>query len=87
MRSFNFYIRKLPPKSCPLDPIPTILLKDCAPTFAPVISEIINRSIDEATVPSDLKSAHIRPLLKKKSLDCESLKNYRPVSNLPFLFK
>ena len=80
-------LRKLPPKSCPLDPIPTILLKDCALTFAPIISEIINRSIDEATVPSALKLALIRPLLKKPSLDCESLKNYRPVSNLPFLLK
>ena len=34
-----------------------------------------------------LKVAHIIPLLKKPSLDPESLSNYRPVSNLPFLFK
>ena len=35
--------------------------------------------------PSVFKSAVVRPLLKKPSLDTENLKNYRPVSNLPFL--
>ena len=29
----------------------------------------------------------MRPLLKKPSLDKEVLKNYRPVSNLPFISK
>ena len=38
-------------------------------------------------VPAEFKTAHIRPLLKKKNLDKQSLKNYRPVSNLPFLSK
>ena len=33
------------------------------------------------------KSAVVRPLLKKPSLDPANLKNYRPVSNLPFLSK
>ena len=80
-------LRKLPPKSCPLDPVPTILIMDCPSTFAPIISQIANLSIDQATVPSVLKTALIRPLLKKPSLDHEFLKNYRPVCNLPFLFK
>ena len=80
-------IRKLPAKSCELDPIPTKLLKDCLPTLAPTISQIVNLSIDQACVPMSLKVAHIIPLLKKPSFDPESLSNYRPVSNLPFLFK
>ena len=58
-------LRKLPPKSCPLDPVPTILIMDCPSTFAPIISQIANLSIDQATVPSVLKTALIRPLLKK----------------------
>ncbi|XP_072025175.1 uncharacterized protein [Amphiura filiformis] len=34
-----------------------------------------------------LKVARVIPLLKKSSLDQEELKNYRPISNLKFLFK
>ena len=34
-----------------------------------------------------LKYAQITPLLKKPNLDCEILKNYRPVANLKFLAK
>ena len=29
-------LRKLPPKSCQLDPVPTKLLMDCSSTFAPI---------------------------------------------------
>ena len=63
-------LRRLPPKSCPLDPVPTILLKDCSSTFAPIISLIVNLSIDQANVPSCLKTAYmyITPLLKKTFL-------------------
>ena len=39
------------------------------------------------SVPKDFKSARIRPLLKKSGLDQDLLKNYRPVSNLPFISK
>ena len=78
---------KLPPKFCKLDPIPTILLKDCSLLFAPIISQIVNLSIEQAKVPSILKCAHITPVLKKPSLDPDSLLNYRPILNLPFLFK
>ncbi|XP_041481800.1 uncharacterized protein LOC121428971 [Lytechinus variegatus] len=64
-------LRKIPPKSCQLDPIPTILLKECCTTFAPIISQIVNLSIDQAEVPTCLKVAYITPLLKKSSLDPE----------------
>ena len=33
------------------------------------------------------KTALVRPLLKKPNLDREDFKNYRPVSNLPFVSK
>ena len=39
------------------------------------------------TVSSSLKESIIRPLLKKIGLDCNDLKNYRPVSNLTFVSK
>jgi len=35
----------------------------------------------------EFKEAVIRPVLKKSGLDASELKNYRPVSNLSFLFK
>ena len=35
--------------------------------------------------PNTLKSAVVKPLLKKPTLDPHSMKNYRHVSNLPFL--
>ena len=37
--------------------------------------------------PKSLKTALIRPLLKKTGLDSDILKNYRPVSNLTFISK
>ena len=80
-------ILKSPSKSCELDPIPTWLLKKCIDPLTPLITRIINASINEATVPHSFKVAHIRPLLKKKSLNKQVLKNYRPVSNLPFISK
>ena len=44
-------------------------------------------SLIDSSVPSTFKKAVVRPLLKKPSLDKEVLKNYRPVSNLPFISK
>ena len=38
-------------------------------------------------VPSAFKAAEVRLLLKKAGLDPNVFKNYRPVSNLPFLSK
>ena len=34
-----------------------------------------------------MKEALVRPVLQKASLDHEQLKNYRPISNLPFIAK
>lgn len=80
-------ISKAPDKSCELDPLPTWLLKECADELLPLITCIINRSLGASCVPKNFKSAQIRPSLKKASLDPDILKNYRPVSNLPFLSK
>ena len=75
------------PKSCELDPLPTKLLYENLDTTLPVITNIINSSLASGTVPSDFKTAVVKPLLKKPSLDKNHLKNYRPVSNLPFISK
>ena len=39
------------------------------------------------TVPCCYKNALVKPLIKKPGLDFNVLKNFRPVSNLPFLSK
>lgn len=38
-------------------------------------------------VPCTLRTANINPLLKKPTLDSDTLANYRPVSSLPFISK
>ena len=45
------------------------------------------RSFETSCMPTELKRAHVRPRLKKSSLDPDVLNNYRPVSNLPFVSK
>ena len=45
-----------------------------------------NHSCQTLAVPSEIKTAVTKPLLKKPSLDPNKLKNYRPISNLPSFF-
>ena len=80
-------IGKSPNKTCGLDPVPTWIIKKLPGTMAPIIAVIINRSIALSAVPASLKEAWVTPILKKPSLDPENLKNFRPISNLPFLAK
>jgi len=70
-------IRKTPDKSYELDPILTRLLKQCLNELIPLVIAIINRSMETGSVPMCFKSC----------LNPEILKNYRPVSNLPFFTK
>jgi hypothetical protein len=80
-------IESSPPKSCCLDPIPTWLLKSHLDVLTPVLTLIVNRSLQEGYFPLSMKKAIVKPLLKKPSLDKEVMKNYRPVSNLSFVSK
>ena len=80
-------IFSMPKKSCSLDPLPSDLLYSCLDCVLPTITDIMNDSLATGFVPSSFKHAVVKPLLKKANLDPEILKNYRPVSNLPFLSK
>ena len=75
------------PTTCDLDPLPTPLLIECLDVLLPTITSLINHSLSSGTFPSIFKSALVKPLLKKPSLNPNDLKNYRPVSNLSFLSK
>uniref|UniRef100_A0A8C7LTE2 Reverse transcriptase domain-containing protein n=1 Tax=Oncorhynchus mykiss TaxID=8022 RepID=A0A8C7LTE2_ONCMY len=80
-------IRTSKPSSCILDPIPTKLLKELLPVLGPPMLNKINVSLSTGSVPNSLTVAVIKPLLKKPNLNPENVKNYRPISNLPFLSK
>ncbi|XP_072036965.1 uncharacterized protein [Amphiura filiformis] len=80
-------IMNSPSKSCSLDPVPTWIVKEGIDIFLPALTHLINTSLQSGSVPAVLKEAHVRPLLKKSGLDQDDLKNYRPVSNLPWISK
>ena len=80
-------ISKSPTKSCSLDPAPTWMVKDSVDELIPMVTILVNLSLQSANVPDSMKQALVTPLLKKDDLDPEVLKNYRPVSNLSFLSK
>jgi hypothetical protein len=80
-------IMRSPSKSSLLDPLPTWLLKSLVDMLAPIITKIVNLSLQNGAVPSSMKKALVTPILKKPSLDKDILKNYRPVSNLSFVSK
>jgi hypothetical protein len=80
-------IRQSATKSCCLDPVPTQIVKQCLDILLPIITQIINLSLSSSKVPTSFKIAAVTPLLKKLNLIPEILKNFRPISNLPFLSK
>ena len=48
---------------------------------------LVNSSFDHGIFPLKLRTAVVKPLLKKDNLDLNVFKNYRPVSNIPFISK
>ena len=80
-------ITKSGPKTCSLDTIPTALLLEILDCLLPSLTALINSSLSSGLFPQAFKSAVIFPLLKKPSIDPNELKNFRPISNLPFISK
>ena len=68
-------------KSCELDPMPTNLLKDNIDTLAPIITDIINTSLQSGVVPAAMKHAILTPIIKKRGIDVNLHRNYRPISS------
>ena len=79
-------VKKRVSATCASDPIPSDLLGQL-PMLVPVLHRIINVSLTHGLSPDSLKTAIVRPLLKKTSLDSSVPANYRPISALPFLSK
>ena len=72
-------------KAVGLDDIAPQFLRDGAKQLAPIITHLVNLSIDSGTVPQDLKLAKVIPLFKKNSR--LEVGNYRPVSLLSIVSK
>ena len=64
-------IKLLRVKSSELDHLPTWLLKECIAELVPHITDIVNMSLRESMISKSLKTALIRPLLKKTGLDSD----------------
>ena len=82
------YISKTNATYCVVDPFPIADVKDSDnfELLTNIYMAMINISLDENIFPNSEKLAIVRPLLKG-TLDKQSLKSYRPISNLPFFSK
>ena len=77
MSIFRFY---------PLDSFPTIVLIG-SDVWLDWLFHIVNMSFATGIFPEPLKTAIVKPLLKKPTLDCTSFRNFRPVFNIAFMSK
>src|SRR4029077_16400093 len=73
--------------TCPLDIIPTFLLKACLNALICPITTIVNLSPGEGVFPTQYKHAIVYPKLKKPALPIDDLSSYRPILNLNFISK
>ena len=80
-------LSKMTIKSCRLDPVIASVLKQCTSVLLPVMTQIVNQSLNLTAFPDSFKLALLNPLLKKHRLDVEVLLNFRPISNLMFMSK
>jgi exonuclease III len=80
-------IMKSENKQSMLDPMPMWLLKKCLGVLIDFIVLFLNASLSKGHIPLHLKCAQVTPILKKQDGDPDDEKNYRPISNLPYLAK
>ena len=73
-------------KSCALDPTPTPLLVKCIDVLLPVITKMVNISLESDPFPWAWTEALVWPILKKNGLVIV-FENNRSVSNLSFISK
>ena len=75
-------------KTSSLDPMQTSIVVQCQDILLPVLTRMINMSLNSGVFPAEWKVADARPLAKKWNLDtCTAFENLRPVSNLSYVSK
>jgi len=80
-------MRKSPSKPRSLDPMLTWSLKNVCEYMAPITASMCNASILQNRFPVNQKTAIVRPLLKKCSLNPTDLNSRPPISKLSFVSK
>ena len=78
-------IKSFPNKTVGLASIPVFIYKIISNVISPLIAQLFNESLVNGIFPDCLKVAKIIPI--HKSGDKKEVKNYRPISMLPFLSK
>ena len=73
-------------KTCELDDLPTNILKRILPRVSPLITKIVNASLNNGEFSTKWKTGVVISLIKKVSLQLIK-SNFRPVSNLAFISK
>lgn len=79
-------VMKLKLTTSVMDIIPACLLIQFFNITGPCILSIINKQLSVGFVPEYLKHATVKLLLKKSNLAVTVLLNFRPITNLPFIF-
>ena len=72
-------------KNAPITDIPSKIYKLAADKLSYFISRLFNQSVQQGAFPQYLKIARIVPI--HKDGDTSNIKNYRPISILPFISK
>ena len=80
-------MQHLKSSSCCLDILPAGFFKKVSDCMTPDLLQIVNMSLLSGVFPQAVKTAVIKPLLKKRNLDTSVRNNYRPTSDLPVLSK
>ena len=83
----NVLLSKMNKTTCMFDSFPTRLLLNFSHLFIDVIVRIITLTFSTASFSVTFKSAVVKPLFKNHTLDCDILKNFRPIFNLPYSSK
>ena len=80
-------IKLLNTKHCELDPIPSSIFVQCLSELESIVLYIVNTSLEQGRFPESLKNAMVKPSIKDSNGDVNDYKNYRPISNLPYMSK
>ena len=79
-------ITKSSKKTSSLDPVPTSVVVGALDVLLPVLTRMVNLSLESGVFPDKWKIADVRPVLKKPGLE-PVFTNLRPISNLAFTSK